>query len=401
MVRDVLAIALEVDDNLDQLMVNHTFWKAVRILSWVARFLHNCRNKPKQRLSGPLKTEEIDEQIGVWVKRAQATYLKTEQFEEDKLRLNLQKNSREVYECRGRIQGDYLIYLPPNSIFSEKMVMAAHRRTLHGGVGLTMAAIRSRYWIPRLRQLVKRMIKRCYECKRFQAVAHAHPPVGNLPKDRTEGSVPFQVIGVDFAGPIAYQTKGNKDGKAYIILFTCSLTRTVYLELLPNQTTEEFIRSLKRLIARRGEPEKIYSDNGKTFVAAARWLCKIMKEEVFNDFLAKHSIRWQFNLSRAPWWGGQFERMVGLVKQAFYKTVGGAKLKWDELQNVLLDCEITLNNRPLSYLEDDIQLPILTPNIMMFGQPNLLPEEPVELITEKDMRKRARYLKRCKDVLWS
>ena len=125
-----------------------------------------------------------------------------------------------------------------------------------------MAAIRSRYWIPRLRQLAKCMIKRCYGCKRFQAVTHAHPPVGNLPKDRTEGSVPFQVIGVDFAGPIAYRTKGNKDGKAYIILFTCSLTRAVYLELLPNQTMEEFIRMLKRLIARRGRPEKIYSGNG-------------------------------------------------------------------------------------------------------------------------------------------
>ena len=213
--------------------------------------------------------------------------------------------------------------------------------------------------------------------------------------------MPFQVIGVDFAGPIAYQTKGNKDGKAYIILFTCSLTRAVYLELLPNQTMEEFIRSLKQLIARRGRPEKIYSDNGKTFVAAARWLYKIMKEEVFNDFLAKHSIRWQFNLSRAPWWCGPFERMVGLVKQDFYRTVGGANLKWAELQDVLLDCEIALNNRPLSYVEDEVQLPILTPNVMMFGQPNLLPEEPVELITEKDMRKHARYLKQCKDALWS
>ena len=68
LVRDALAIAVKFDDNLDQLMVNHTFWKAVRILSWVAWFLHNCRHKPKQHLSGPLKTEEIDEQIGVWVK---------------------------------------------------------------------------------------------------------------------------------------------------------------------------------------------------------------------------------------------------------------------------------------------------------------------------------------------
>ena len=76
-------------------------------------------------------------------------------------------------------------------------------------------------------------------------------------------------------------------------------------------------------------------------------------------------------------------------------------MKWDELQDVLLDCEIALNNRPLSYVEEDVQLPILTPNVMMFGQPNSLPEEPVELIIEKDMRKRAKYLKWCKDALWS
>ena len=93
--------------------------------------------------------------------------------------------------------------------------------------------------------------------------------------------------------------------------------------------------------------------------------------------------------------------MIGLVKQAFYRTVGGANLKWAGLQDVLWDCEVVLNNRPLNYVEDDVQLPILTPNVMMFGQPNLLPEEPVELITEKDMRKHAIYLKECKDALWS
>ena len=24
--------------------------------------------------------------------------------------------------------------------------------------------------------------------------------------------------------------------------------------------------------------------------------------------------RWKFNLAKAPWWGGQFERMIGLNK---------------------------------------------------------------------------------------
>lgn len=92
---------------------------------------------------------------------------------------------------------------------------------------------------------------------------------------------------------------------------------------------------------------------------------------------------------------------MGLVKQALYKSIGGANLTWSELEEVILDAEIALNNRPLSYVEDDIQLPVLTPQSMMFGQPNLLPEGDVDSVEDKDMRKRARYLRRCNDMLWS
>ena len=293
------------------------------------------------------------------------------------------------------------MYLPDQEILSEKLVRNAHEQTLHGGVGLTMADVRRKYWIPRLRSLTKRAIKQCYGCKRFQVTAFAHPPTGNLPRDRTEGSTPFQVVGVDYAGPIKYRTKMKREGKAYILLYACSLTRALYLELLPNLSTEEFLRSLKRLIARRGRPEKIYSDNGKTFIAAANWLRKVMKEEQLHDWLAKHDVKWQFNLSRAPWWGGQFERMVGLVKQALYKTIGNGNLTWNELQEVILDVETTLNNRPLSYVEDDIQLPLLTPNALLFGQPHLIPEQDADTIGDVDLRRRARYLKRCKDAMWS
>ena len=121
------------------------------------------------------------------------------------------------------------------------------------------------------------------------------------------------MIGIDYAGPIIYRQRGNKNGKVYILLYSCSLTRAVYLDLLPDQTSDEFIISLKRAIARRGRPTKIYSDNFSTFVAASNWLKHLMREEKVHAFLAKHHIKWQFNLSKAPWWGGQFERIVGLV----------------------------------------------------------------------------------------
>ena len=137
-------------------------------------------------------------------------------------------------------------------------------------VSLTMAKIREKYWIPRFRRRTKRVINECVECKRFQVTALANPPTGNLPKERTEGSVPIKSIGVDFAGPIKYFSKNKSEMKAYILLFACSSTRAVYLNLLPDQTTEHLLRSLKRFVARRGRPEKIFSDNGRTYVSASK-----------------------------------------------------------------------------------------------------------------------------------
>ena len=67
--------------------------------------------------------------------------------------------------------------------------------------------------------------------------------------------------------------------------------------------------------------------------------------------------------------------MVGLVKQCLYKATERAKLTKQELEEIILDTEISLNNRPLMYIDDDIQFPVLTPNILIHGQPITIPEE--------------------------
>ena len=143
--------------------------------------------------------------------------------------LNLQPNQEDLLECRGRVQGEYPIYLPDTSIFSLRVVEEAHQQTLHGGVGLTMAKVRSRYWIPRLRQLVKKVRGSCHGCKRFQALAYTAPPPGNLPTTRTQGINAYQVIGVDYAGPLRYRVSKQREGKAYVLLYACSLTRGVQI----------------------------------------------------------------------------------------------------------------------------------------------------------------------------
>ena len=145
-----------------------------------------------------------------------------------------------------------------------------------------------------------------------------------------------------------------------MLLYACSLTPALFLDLLPSLGTKEFLSSFKCFMARRVRPQKVYSDNGRTFVGSAQGIKQVMQTENFQNFLAYQGIKWQFNLSRAPWWGGQFERIMGLLKGAPYKCTGNGLLSWTELQKVLLDLEEALNNRPLRYVHEDIQLSILT-----------------------------------------
>ena len=397
LLKEIIHVNVEREsDEIDNLVEKKSFWKAVRILSWMKRFINNCRRKSSQ---GPLTTDETIETKFLLIKRAQSDVQDTESFKRDSERLNLERNDNDILICKGRIQGDYPIYLPFRNNISAKLVEQAHLQTLHGGVALTMAKVRDYFWIPKLRSIVKRIIKACHGCKRFHTTACPTPPQGNLPKERTEGTLPFDVVGVDFAGPIMYRGKGKSDRKGYIILYTCSWTRAVHIEFLPSMTTGDFLRSLKRFIAVRGKPKKIISDNGKTFVAASKWISKIQRDERLQDYLAENVMKWQFNLSRASWWGGLFERMISIVKGALYKTVGSAKVTFTEMEEILIDIQLVINNRPLSYCEDDIELPVLTPNMLIHGKSIYTPEEEPSSRESKDLRNRAKYLLRCKEAL--
>ena len=119
-----------------------------------------------------------------------------------------------------------------------------------------MSRIRSLFWIPHLRRLSKSVTRKCYGYKKFRSLPYHSPKPGPLPKDRTEKCFPFEGMGTDYASPIYYKTKKKSELKAYTLLFSCSTTRALHIELVPNLTTTGCIKSFKRLIFRRGKPKK-------------------------------------------------------------------------------------------------------------------------------------------------
>ena len=84
-----------------------------------------------------------------------------------------------------------------------------------------------------------------------------------------------------------------------------------------------------------------------------------------------------------------------------YKSIGSSMLTWNKFEEVLGDIELTLNNRPLICVEDDVQLPLLTLNTLIHGMNIVNLEEASDNIDEYELRKRSRYVQKCKEKAWT
>ena len=64
---------------------------------------------------------------------------------------------------------------------------------------------------PEITTVDKEIIHRCYGCRKFGSTPFRRPTTKELPKDKTEGYRPFQVVGIDFSGSITYKIKEKSE----------------------------------------------------------------------------------------------------------------------------------------------------------------------------------------------
>ena len=119
----------------------------------------------KNKKLGPLTTVELVNQKKNYIKCEQEKVASSDRIEDDKKKLNLEKNDDGVYICKVRLQGFHPIYLWQDSVLSKKVILAEHKRSLHGGVAMTMSRVRSLFWVPLLRRLSQSVTRNCYGCK--------------------------------------------------------------------------------------------------------------------------------------------------------------------------------------------------------------------------------------------
>ena len=263
--------------------------------------------------------------------------------------------------------------LPHDHVVTRRIIRWIHGKAYHSGPEWTYYHLRQRFWLPKARRTVKAALAGCVTCKRWTAACMPQK-ISPLPEDRLIQTRPFSRIGVDFAGP--YTVKDTLDGrtverKAWIALFTCFSTRAVMVDCVLDLTTATFLNSLRRLSARFGAPSEIWSDNAKTFKAAANELKALWSPSSFKKMkaqLLEKGIIWHHIAPLSPWQGGVWERLVGLVKAPFKKTFSGRMLTVDDFRTSIAECESYVNSRPLAAVSDDVNDPLpITPAKLLYG----------------------------------
>ncbi|XP_075162851.1 uncharacterized protein LOC142235484 [Haematobia irritans] len=383
-----------------------SFNRALRVLSYVFRFLHNSH----KNFQSPVKSKSLNlSQAEVNFVKIRLIALSQERHYKDEIKL-IRKNqpipnksslcplnpfmdSNGILRVNGRLANSFLPYrerypiiLPGNSLYSHLYLSELHKFLGHGEISIMTRMVQTEYHISRLKSRIKNVIFKCKIC-----TIHKHKAsfqiMAPLPPERCAITPPFHVTGIDFAGPFEIKSSFLRKAptlKAYVCVFVCFSTKATHLELCSDLSSAAFEAAFARFVGRRGLPHKVMSDNGRNFLGTSRTLSrefarfhKCISNDISQKYVS-HGFEWCFIPPHAPHMGGLWEAAVKSFKFHFRRIAGAHKFTFEQMATLLARIEGLLNSRPISALsEDPSDINALTPGHFLKGAPLVSLPEPI------------------------
>jgi len=123
--------------------------------------------------------------------------------------------------------------------------------------------------------------------------------------------------------------------------------------------------------ADRTTPEVMLSDNAAQFHLIATYLpdfwTAFVNTNPAKDHLFEKDIKWHFTPAKAPWYGGVYERLIGVIKTSYIRAHGHGPLHILTFQQAIKSLQTMVNERPLCPAEESSGQLALTPAHFLHG----------------------------------
>ena len=185
---------------------------------------------------------------------------------------------------------------------------------------------------------------------------------------------------MDLFGPLTIRDDCVKKGprvykKVYGVLFACTRTRGVYLDIATDYSTESVLHTVRRLMACKGDVRIIISDPGSQLRGADREISEWRKgwsKDQLVRFGADKGLDWKFVMPSSQHQNGAAEILIKMVKgvmKSFMNSMGDTKLSLNELNTMMAEVSNLVNERPIGVKPNTKTDPeYLSPNSLFLGR---------------------------------
>ncbi|OMJ11808.1 Transposon Ty3-I Gag-Pol polyprotein, partial [Smittium culicis] len=180
----------------------------------------------------------------------------------------------------------------------------------HVNVEDTLREMRKYLYVPNVRSIVEDIVKSCESCQRNNYGKRRAEPFNIFTPKK-----PFQVWGMDVAGPLPVTDSGNK----YILIGVDYFTKwpvAVAVSSIEGYALDQFL--IDEIVSNYGIPEKIVTDRGTHFT-----------NDHFFPLNRLLKIEHRPVTAYRPQGNGQIERMVQEIKQKLKKHIYPESKNWD------------------------------------------------------------------------
>lgn len=278
------------------------------------------------------------------------------------------------------------ILLDKTSHLTEIIILDIHKKLAHMGCYSILSELRKQFYIPSVFSTVKRCLKLCIHCKRFNARTIKLNQSDYREFRSNPPQIPFANIFIDYLGPFTVK-KNEKNEKIWLLCITCTWSRAINLKICHDLTVKEFLRAFQMHCFEYGIPQLCVSDLGSQLTAGINILTSFLSDAETHAYFEMNKVKpltFQQYFKGCSQLGSLVEICVKLTKRLIFGSIKNNILSYYEFE--FLVCNIThlANRRPIAFKEslreseiNNVPEPI-TPELLIRGYEltsiNLIPD---------------------------